>query len=116
MDDPAVIWWLQRFKSKTTEVFLPLQPQKLRAWFMAALVTLGATELFQLYSIRRGGATADFLFHKSVGRCMLRGRWRDICTFTVYLEQPAALRMAANYSANEEVVARASRLQAAPFC
>ena len=116
LDDPAVIWWLKRFNTGTAAPLLQLTPQKLRSWFIAALATLGAIEPFQLYSIRSGGATADFIFHKSVERCMLRGRWRDIRTFTVYLKQPAALRLAAEYSANRELVERASLFQAMPYC
>ena len=77
LDDPAVIWWLMRFRPQGTRKLLDITPHSLRGWFMAKLLLLDPDHAFQLYSLRRGGATAEFLGHRSVERAMLKGRWRD---------------------------------------
>ena len=112
LEDASVIWWIQQLYRSGAAKLLSLSPQQLRTWFTAALRQLQIEEPFMLYSLRRGGATADFLAHQSVERCMLRGRWRDIRTLTLYLKAPEALRMAGEATMNAEVVRRAAHFQA----
>jgi hypothetical protein len=45
------------------------------------------------YSLRRGGATHDFLVHRDIARCLFRGRWADVRTGRIYIMDGAA-RMA----------------------
>jgi hypothetical protein len=80
-----------------------------------ALVALYVEERFLLYSLRRGGATADFLVHGDAARCMLRGRWKDVRTFSIYLRTPEALRMSESFAATPEVAERASRFSKQPY-
>ena len=115
LDDPAVIWWLMRFRPQGTRKLLDITPHSLRGWFMAKLEMLDPGHSFQLYSLRRGGATAEFLEHRSVERAMLKGRWRDLRTFMLYLKEPAALRLADSYSGSKLARELADKFKAAPF-
>lgn len=45
-----------------------------------------AEEQFQPYSLRRGGATSDFMSKGTLERIILRGRWRSISVARLYLE------------------------------
>ena len=46
--------------------------------------------LFAVYSLRRGGATYGFLFHGSMERTLLRGRWTSTSTARIYLQDTIA--------------------------
>lgn len=46
--------------------------------------------LFALYSLRRGGATWDFLSHGSLERTLLKGRWSSSSTARIYLQDTVA--------------------------
>jgi hypothetical protein len=115
LEDPAVIYWLRRLAPKSKELLLNVQPPHLRKWFMESLCRMGVKERFLLYSLRRGGATADFLQHHDAARCLLRGRWKDIRTFSLYLRAPEALKLAESYRAAAEVEQRAKRFQLQPY-
>jgi integrase len=43
-----------------------------------------------LYSLRRGGATADFLDHGSMEKTLLKGRWSSSKTARIYLQDAVA--------------------------
>ena len=47
--------------------------------------------LLNVYSLRRGGATWDFLSHQSMERTLLRGRWASTSSARVYLQDATAL-------------------------
>ena len=46
--------------------------------------------LFAVYSLRRGGATYDFLQHNSMERTLLRGRWTSTSTARIYIQDTIA--------------------------
>ena len=46
--------------------------------------------LMNVYSLRRGGATWDFLRHSSLERTLLRGRWSSTSTARIYLQDATA--------------------------
>ena len=46
--------------------------------------------LFTIYSLRRGGATWNFLHHGSMEKTLLRGRWSSTSTARIYLQEAAA--------------------------
>ena len=43
-----------------------------------------------LYSFRRGGATHDFLAHSSAERTIIKGRWQNLATARLYLQEGVA--------------------------
>ncbi|CAE7606234.1 unnamed protein product [Symbiodinium sp. CCMP2592] len=56
-----------------------------------SLLSFFKTEgLINVYSLRRGGATWDFLHHQSMERTLLRGRWASTSTARIYLQDAAA--------------------------
>ena len=62
-----------------------------RRFFDRALKALGLSELrFRPYSLRRGGATFDFLSHQDINRTLFRGRWSDLRTGRIYVTDGAA--------------------------
>jgi len=64
---------------------------KFRAAFNIILTTLDLQGFgFNLYSFRRGGATADFLRHGSAEKTLLRGRWQNLATARLYLQEGVA--------------------------
>jgi hypothetical protein len=115
LEDPAVIFWLQRLAPKGDKLLLNMQPPHLRTWFMNSLSRLGVKEKFLLYSLRRGGATADFLQHQDASRCLLRGRWKDLRTFMLYLKAPEALKLADSYAASPEIEEHARSFRRQPY-
>jgi hypothetical protein len=62
-----------------------------RALFNKALLDTGLNgHGFMPYSLRRGGATHDFLSHQSMQRTLHRGRWGDARTGKIYITDGAA--------------------------
>ena len=57
-----------------------------RAFFLraSALLKVSSTE-YRPYSLRRGGATHDFLCFKNLQRTILRGRWSDLKVARIYI-------------------------------
>lgn len=46
--------------------------------------------LFAVYSLRRGGATYNFLMHGSMEKTLLRGRWSSTSTARIYIQDTIA--------------------------
>lgn len=46
--------------------------------------------LFAVYSLRRGGATYNFLHHGSMEKTLLRGRWTSTSTARIYIQDTIA--------------------------
>ena len=46
---------------------------------------------YQVYSIRRGRATADFHSHGLLDSTAVRGRWADVKTCRIYVNESLAL-------------------------
>ncbi len=71
-----------------------------RTFFAKTLATLKLTHCsFKPYSLRRGGATHDFVTHASVQRTLMRGRWSDMRTGRIYITDGAAAMSAINLPA-----------------
>ena len=51
---------------------------------------LSAFNINVFYSLRRGGATWDFLSYQSMERTLLRGRWASTSSARVYLQDAVA--------------------------
>ena len=69
---------------------LNMRPERFRKLFNHLKLFFGVTEHLQLYSLRRGGATWDFLAHGSMERTLLRGRWASSSTARIYLQDAVA--------------------------
>ncbi len=66
-------------------------PPQLRLWLRSLLRELGLHQVhYTWYSLRRGGATCDFLEHGSLETTLLRGRWACGRTARIYIEQAVA--------------------------
>ncbi|CAE7765025.1 unnamed protein product [Symbiodinium sp. CCMP2592] len=62
-----------------------------RKWFKILLAEFRLQDLhINVYSLRRGGATWDFLEHQSMERTLLRGRWASTSSARVYLQDAVA--------------------------
>lgn len=69
----------------------PRSPQAFRSLFYNALSALKADgEKFQPYSLRRGGATYDYMTQGTMEAIILRGRWRSLAVARLYLEDGLA--------------------------
>ena len=63
---------------------------RFRALFDEALQALGLSHMgFRPYSLRRGGATADFAEHGSAATTQLRGRWASLKVCRIYVTMGA---------------------------
>ena len=62
-------------------------------FFKEAAVQLDIVSLnLRPYSLRRGGATHDFLVHGSVQKTILRGRWSDLKVARIYITDGLAVQ------------------------
>lgn len=61
-----------------------------RQLFQNLVIHFQLQGLFALYSLRRGGATHDFLAHGSLERTLLKGRWSSSSTARIYLQDTVA--------------------------
>ena len=97
IDSPFVGYWLHR-----ACVGLPPNSKirqsssaSFRTFFHQGLQAVGVASLnYKPYSLRRGGATADYVAHKDLARTMLRGRWADIRTAKIYIVEGEAMLLA----------------------
>ena len=94
IDDPLVV----RFISQCLEAnpnaatFANMSSKQFQDRFAAYLDQLDCSNLgYRLYSIRRGGATYDYMTHKSLSRTVLRGRWTSSTTAKIYIQDAVAL-------------------------
>ena len=63
-----------------------------RVFFSKGIAALGLTPHgYRPYSLRRGGATHDFLAHRDLQRSVLRGRWGQLRTAKIYITDGAAI-------------------------
>lgn len=69
---------------------LSMSPYRFRTLFKNLVAHFQLSGAFGLYSLRRGGATFDFLRHNSMERTLLRGRWSSSSTARVYLQHTVA--------------------------
>eukprot|EP00438_Fugacium_kawagutii_P014985 Skav210163 [mRNA] locus=scaffold5301:41969:42745:- [translate_table: standard] len=67
------------------------QPKKFRDSFKLLLEHVHLAHLnFSLYSIRRGGATHAYVVSRNIDDVAIRGRWKDIRTARIYLDDARA--------------------------
>ena len=83
-------------------------PQEFRELFYKALAALGLeTYNFRPYSVRRGGATADFAHHQSWDVSCDRGRWANARTARIYLKDALATTLEASFT--DDILRRISK-------
>ena len=93
VDDPYIGAWLHRAllldpAGKLWSGTLP----SFHAAFKRAAAGVGLRHArLTPYSLRRGGATHEYLASKNLERVMLRGRWSSIRTAKIYIEDGAAI-------------------------
>jgi hypothetical protein len=72
-----------------------------RSFFHKALHALHLQHCgFKPYSLRRGGATHDFMYHQHIQRTLMRGRWADMRTGRIYITDGSAALAAIQLPAN----------------
>ena len=65
-------------------------PAHFRKLFSELKQTFKISSNLTVYSLRRGGATADFLGHGSMEMTLLRGRWASTSTARIYVQDAVA--------------------------
>ena len=93
ISDPVIIHYLKLALSDLApgDFLVQCAPHRFRQHFYSAAAALGLSTLgFQLYSLRRGGATADFRAHGLLDQTMLRGRWQHQKTCRIYINTSLA--------------------------
>ena len=75
------------------ETLLRGNSQQFRTFFSqaAAVLKVGYVN-YRPYSLRRGGATHDFVHHKSLGRTVVRGRWSHQRVSRIYIQDGMAVQ------------------------
>ena len=93
---------------------LRMAPSSFRWLFAQLIATFGLTDAnLAVYSLRRGGASWDFLQHGSMEKTLLRGHWQSTATARIYVQDAAAeitsLRLPAEAVAQLRIAARTLR-------
>ena len=99
IDDQYVGVWMHRQLSADPGGKLwPGTLPAFHAAFREALSAVGCSHLkLSAYSLRRGGATHEFMSSADLARVMLRGRWSSARTAKIYIEDGAAVLAEMNY-------------------
>ena len=100
VDDPYVGFLLHRqLLLDSAGKLWPGTLQSFHSAFKEALIGIGCSHLrLSPYSLRRGGATHEFLSSSDLARVMLRGRWSSARTARIYIEDGAAILAEMNFS------------------
>ena len=64
--------------------------------------------LVTVYSLRRGGASWDFLQHQAMERTLLRGRWQSTSSARIYLQDATAMVTHLKLTAEQQRLAEAA--------
>ena len=94
IDDPSIGQLVQRAlrRRRPGERLIDCGIERFRRLFHEAALACECHTLgLQPYSMRRGGATFDFLAHGDVLRTVQRGRWADLKTAKIYVTDGAAV-------------------------
>ena len=68
-------------------------PAVFRAKFARLVQEAGVPKCnWKPYSLRRGGATTDFLHHGQLDRTMVRGRWASAKTARLYIDDAVSMQ------------------------
>ena len=87
----ANFWLRQAVRSVPhTNLLLDVSPVVFRRMFHNLVDHFQLSGMFAIYSFRRGGATWDFLSHKSMELTLLHGRWSSTSTARIYLQDTVA--------------------------
>ena len=91
-DSVVANYWLRQAVRSVppTQLLLDVSPALFRRMFNNLVNHFDLSGLFAIYSLRRGGATWDFLSHKSMELTLLRGRWSSTSTARIYLQDTVA--------------------------
>lgn len=76
---------------RAQEMFLFNGERFFRTLFTMLLDLFDIEGLVTVYSLRRGGASWDFLQHQSLERTLLRGRWASTSSARIYLQDATAM-------------------------
>ena len=80
-------------RSRSGKLMPGVTSRTLCDFFRESAEQLGISSLnLRPYSIRRGGATHDFLVHGSVQKTILRGRWSDLKVARIYITDGLAVQ------------------------
>ena len=93
ISDPLVSRWAAAAAAHLLphQTVLQRSPEQFRMFFREALSILQLDpDLFRPYSIRRGGATDFYIKSGSLDQLLLRGRWSDIRTARIYVQDGVA--------------------------
>ena len=104
-DDPEFLLHLEAYLNQlqASDLLLRRSAVEFRAVFKRAMTELGLQEFgFQPYSLRRGGATADFLRHGKMDVTADKGRWKDRRTARIYVNTAVAARTELRFRADQE--------------
>ena len=70
------------------KLFCTFTYAKLNQWFHDSLQAYGLEHLqLKLHSVRRGGATENFRLFRSLDKTVILGRWKDVSTAKIYLNE-----------------------------
>ena len=72
------------------QLMLQMTPSRFRTAFQLLKAFFNVTDNLAPYSLRRGGATWDFLKHGSMERTLLKGRWQSNSSARIYLTDAVA--------------------------
>ena len=105
VESPVALRWLRRVVREIQEphhLLTPRSPSSLRALLKDMLQRFQLGHLrMSWYSLRRGGASWDFLSHGSLEKTLLRGRWQSVRAARVYVQD--ATSAVVNLSLQPEV-------------
>ena len=87
MDDPILGRLLATLAAdhQASDLLCNVAEAAVRHFFEVANATFGLPLRYRPYSLRRGGATHDYLAHANLGKTVLRGRWGSLATARVYI-------------------------------
>jgi len=83
-------------------------PRVFRSLFNSLVDLFELDGLITVYSLRRGGASWDFLQHQSMERTLLRGRWQSTSSARLYLQDATAMVTELQLSSSQQGLARAA--------
>jgi len=92
------------------ELLLSRGARVFRSLFNALIDLFEIDGLVTVYSLRRGGASWDFLQHQAMERTLLRGRWQSTSSARIYLQDATAMVTHLKLTAEQQQLAVAASL------
>ena len=98
-----------------SDLLLDMPYQEFRRVWYICIENAGLPAMeWRPYSLRRGGATEDFLYHHSFDRTADRGRWSSVKTARIYINE-AMSEMSAVASTAKQLEKQAYYRKYLPF-